>query len=64
MRLDDGAVQRHRLDLDADDLPALQMLEKPGQNLHRSGVASFHVSKRKEANYSLDTLVGGFVIPS
>ena len=32
MHLDDGAVQRHRLDLDADDLPALQMLEKPGQN--------------------------------
>ena len=32
MDLDDGTVQRHRFNLDADDLSLLQMLEKTGQN--------------------------------
>jgi len=32
MHLDDRAVEGHRLDLDADDLLLLQVLEKTGQN--------------------------------
>jgi len=32
MDLDNGAVQRHRFNLDADDLSLLKMLEKTGQN--------------------------------
>jgi len=63
MDLDDSAVQRHRFNLDADDLSLLQMLEKTGQNprlapaIH-AGVDGVPVAKFQRQSTPFTALLG------